>query len=112
MTQQEAEALVATLQASFAGATDELCVDGWVFEAVTSRYLMQRHLPVVTFRRGTDSLCFIVTATDATAQVFRHGARFDVTYFSEDVPDAQQSKIYRRDKPQIERVAGWVCRLG
>ena len=42
--------------------------------------------------------------------MFKRGPRFDVTYFSEDVPDEEQSQIYRRDRPQIERVAAWVCK--
>lgn len=108
MTPEAADALSKTLASALAPSLRELGQGGWELAGVSPRLLMGTHMPVVAFRRGGDTLCFIVTPTDASKPVYKRTTRFDVVYFSEDVPDDQQSQIYRRDRELIDRFAAWL----
>lgn len=110
MTLEAAAALSSMLTEAMHAAVAELLPEGWQFEGVAPRFLMAKHLPVLAFRHGNDTLCFIVSPTDPGAPAFKRSKRYDLTYFSEDVPDAKQGIIYRRDKEFIERVAAWLRR--
>jgi hypothetical protein len=110
MIEQDAQDLVSTLVAAVNAAHAELACDGWAFEGASSRFLMKTYVPVLAFRRGDDTLCFIVTPSDPSGRSFKRSARFDLSYFSEDVADDDQGKIYARDREQIERVAKWLQR--
>lgn len=65
-------------------------------------------VPVVEFTRGQETLSFIVTPTNPAQPAYRRSPRYDIVYFSEDVPDAEQSRIYARDRVMIDRFAVWV----
>jgi len=80
---------------------------GWVLACVEPRDF-RRRVPVVELRHGDQRLCFIVTRTDPREPAYKRTARHDVTYFSEDVPDEEQDKIYRRDREMIETFARWL----
>jgi hypothetical protein len=110
MISEDTDALVAILSNAITDALPDLERDGWTFAGITSRYLMHTHLPVLRFERRGETLCFIVAPTDPSQPAFKRSVRFDISYFSEDVPDDKQSEIYRRDRAQIERVAAWLRR--
>ena len=82
--------------------------DGWRLQGVTARFLMGRHLPVAMFEREGSTLGFIVSPTIAGERAYRRSARFDVTYFSEDVADDEQQGVYDRHRAMIDRFAAWV----
>ena len=82
--------------------------EGWKLQGVTARFLMGRHLPVAMFEREGSTLGFIVAPTIAGERAYRRSARFDITYFSEDVADDQQQGVYDRHRAMIDRVAAWV----
>lgn len=82
--------------------------DGWELQGVTVRFLMGRHLPVAMFAREGSTLGFIVAPTIAGERAYRRTARFDITYFSEDVADDQQQGVYDRHRAMIDRFAAWV----
>jgi hypothetical protein len=84
-------------------------VEGWTLASVEPTQFA-RLVPVVKFVRPGATLCFIVSATDAKEPAYKRSRRFDIVYFSEDVPDAEQSRIYARDRPMIDRFAAWVIR--
>ena len=77
-------------------------------DGVVPRFLMGTHLPVVKLSRGDETLSFIVTPTDPGARVYKRTKSYDVTYFSEDVPDEEQSRIYQRDRAEIDRFVAWL----
>jgi hypothetical protein len=81
--------------------------DGYHYTGSRLRTFRQT-VPVVEFTRGTETLSFIVTPTNAAVPAYKRSARFDIVYFSEDVPDSEQSRIYARDRAMIDRFAGWV----
>lgn len=82
-------------------------LEGWRFTAVALR-TFRRTVPVVAFEREGATLCFIVTPTDAAEPAYKRSRRYDIVYFSEDVPDAEQSRIYARDRAMIDRFAAWL----
>lgn len=67
-----------------------------------------RLVPVVKFAREGATLCFVVTRTDPAEPAYRRSPRFDVVYYSEDVPDDEQARIHARDRSMIDRFAAWV----
>jgi hypothetical protein len=67
-----------------------------------------RLVPVAKFVREGATLCFIVSPSDPNEPAYKRSRRYDIVYFSEDVPDAEQSRIYARDRPMIDRFAAWV----
>ncbi len=88
---------------------------GWTLAGASARFLMGRHLPVVAFERDGSTLGFIVSPKDLQAPVYKRSARFDLVYFSEDVPDDQQQSVYDRNRAMIDRFAAWLIawdRLG
>jgi hypothetical protein len=107
MELEEAQRSAATL----AEAIETFPSGDYVLDSVTVRFLMGTHHPVVLYRRGEERLSFIVTAKDPAQRVYKRTKRYDVTYFSEDVPDEEQSRIYQRDRVQIDRflaaLAAW-----
>jgi len=111
MTPEDAEAACEKLRAGVEPAREQLGSDGWVFEGAAPRFLMGTHLPVVAFRNGDKTLCFIVTPTDPSAPAYKRTAHYDLVYFSEDVPDDKQSAIYQRDRSFIDRFAEWLRRF-
>lgn len=98
----------AELAARLAEATKSFPAGEHRVEAVSARSLMGTHLPVVKLRRGDETLSFIVAPTDPAARVYKRTKSFDVTYFSEDVPDDEQSRIYQRDRAAIDRFVAWL----
>jgi hypothetical protein len=80
---------------------------GWELQTVRPRTFWKR-VPVVELTHGSETLCFIVTPTEASEPAFRRTARHDVIYFSEDVPDEAQDRIFRRDREMIEAFARWL----
>ena len=81
--------------------------EGWESKGVALR-TFRSTVPVATFARGGQTLCFIVTPTDPAEPAYKRSRRHDVVYFSEDVPDAEQARIYARDRAMIDRFAAWV----
>jgi hypothetical protein len=67
-----------------------------------------RLLPVAKFVREGATLCFIVSPRDPNEPAYKRSHHYDIVYFSEDVPDAEQARIYARDRPMIDRFAAWV----
>jgi hypothetical protein len=110
VTPENAQALCAKLQAAIDPARSELGPDGWAFEGAVPRLLMGTHLPVVAFRNGEKTLCFIITPTDASSPAYKRTPHYDLVYFSEDVADEKQSEIYQRDRVFIDRFAAWLRR--
>lgn len=83
--------------------------EGWVLESVQP-IQFARLRPVAKFVREDATLCFIVAPTDPQEPAYRRSSRYDILYFSEDVPDAEQARIYARDRAMIDRFANWVIR--
>lgn len=111
MTPEEAEAVCEKLRAGVELSRAEFGQSGWAFEGAAPRFLMGTHLPVVAFKNGDKTLCFIVTPTDPSQPAYKRTARYDLVYFSEDVPDDQQSVIYKRDRDFIDRFFAWLRRF-
>jgi hypothetical protein len=80
----------------------------WVLEGAALRSLLGRLLPVVTLRRPEATLCFLVTPTDPASPAYKRTRRWDVTYFSEDVPDDAQHQVFARDRATIDRFVAWL----
>ena len=106
MTEQDAQTLIAILDEAVRAA--DLERDGYMYAGAKSRFLMKTHVPVLTFTRDGTTLAFIVTPKDPSGKSFKRSACFDLSYFSEDVPDEEQGRIYARDREQIERVGKWL----
>ena len=83
--------------------------DGYKCHGAKLRTFRQT-VPVVEFRRGNETLSFIVTPTNPAEPAYRRSLRYDIVYFSEDVPDAEQSRIYARDRAMIDRFAAWIIK--
>ncbi len=81
--------------------------EGYAFRGARLRTFRQT-VPVVEFTRGHETISFIITPTNPAEPAYRRSARYDIVYFSEDVPDAEQSRIYARDRAMIDRFAGWI----
>jgi hypothetical protein len=84
-------------------------LQGWSLESVQLTQFAKL-VPVAKFVRDGATLCFIVTPTDPKEPAYKRSRRYDIVYFSEDVPDAEQSRIYARDRAMIDRFAAWVIR--
>lgn len=84
-------------------------LEGWTLESVKPTQFA-RLVPVARFVRDGATLCFIVSPTDAKEPAYKRSRRYDIVYFSEDVPDREQSRIYARDRAMIDRFAAWVIR--
>jgi hypothetical protein len=108
MVLEEAEALSGVLRDALQDVLVHLERGGWQLERVSPRLLMGTHMPVVAFRRGNETVCFIITPTDPIKPAYKRSTRFDLVYFSEDVADERQSEIYRRDREFIDRFASWL----
>jgi hypothetical protein len=67
-------------------------------------------LPVVALRRPGATLCFLVTPTDPSTRAYKRTRSWDVTYFSEDVPDDAQHQVFARDRATIDRFTAWLGR--
>lgn len=81
--------------------------EGWRLVAVTPR-CFQIWRALIELRTDTTSLGFLISPTDPTERAYRKTARFDFVYFSEDVPDPEQDRIYQRDRATIDRFASWL----
>ncbi|MRG92758.1 hypothetical protein [Polyangium spumosum] len=68
----------------------------------------RRTVPVVELEMEGRTLSFIVTPTDPAEPAYRRSDRYDIVYFSEDVPDGEQSRIYARDRATIDHFVAWV----
>lgn len=81
--------------------------EGWRLARVEARKfgIWRAH---VELRTDATSLGFLVSPTDPAEPAYRRTARFDLVYFSEDVPDPEQDRIYRRDRATIDRFARWL----
>lgn len=101
-----ADALSQALAANFGGASFPR-FDGYTYRRTHLRTFRQT-VPVVEFSRGDETLSFIVTPTNPAEPAYKRSPRYDIVYFSEDVPDAEQSRIYGRDRVMIDRFAAWV----
>lgn len=101
-----AEALSSALAADLSTPSLEN-PEGWRIAVVEPRrFGIWRAL--VELRTDERSLGFLISPTDPSEPAYRRTARWDLVYFSEDVPDAEQDRIYRRDRPTIDRVARWL----
>lgn len=101
-----ADALWTSLQREF-GSPSFPNPDGYHCKGTRLRTFRQT-VPVVEFTRGAETLSFIVTPTNPAEPAYRRSARYDIVYFSEDVADSEQSRIYARDRGMIDRFAAWV----
>jgi hypothetical protein len=81
---------------------------GWRLADVRLRHLMGRDLPVATIEQGGSTLSFIVTPTDPDERVYKRTRRYDVVYFSEDVPDDAQQGIYDTHGTTIDAFVAWL----
>lgn len=106
--QRVANELTTALQRDFGGPTFPNS-DGYQCNGAKLRTFRQT-VPVVEFSRGNETLSFIVTPTNPAEPAYRRSPRYDIVYFSEDVPDAEQSRIYARDRAMIDRFAAWVIK--
>ena len=106
--QSLAEALTRALERDFGGAAFPNS-EGCACKGARLRTFRQT-VPVVEFTRGPETLSFIVTPTNPAEPAYRRSPRYDIVYFSEDVPDAEQSRIYARDRAMIDRFAAWVMK--
>ena len=106
--QSLATVITTALERDFGGPTFPN-PDGYHCNGAKLRTFRQT-VPVVEFHRGTESLSFIVTPTNPAEPAYRRSLRYDIVYFSEDVPDAEQSRIYARDRVMIDRFASWVMK--
>ncbi len=100
--------LTTALERDFGGSTFPN-PDGYKCNGAKLRTFRQT-VPVVEFTRGNETLSFIVTPTNPAEPAYRRSPRYDIVYFSEDVPDAEQSRIYARDRMMIDRFAAWVMK--
>jgi hypothetical protein len=82
--------------------------DGWILRDVKVRLLMGRDVPVVTLARDGATLSFIVSLTNPEERAYKRSKRFDIVYFSEDVPDDAQQEIYDTHRAIIDRFAAWL----
>ena len=113
LTQTTAAALSTQIAEALAPALGSSALpnpEGWRLASVAPRYLMGMHVPVAELTREGATLAFIVTPTDPAARVYKRTRRYDLVYFSEDVPDEAQQTIYARDRATIERFAAWLAR--
>jgi hypothetical protein len=106
--QSLADALTIALERDF-GTSSFPNPDGYACKGARLRTFRQT-VPVVEFMRGNETLSFIVTPTNPAEPAYRRSARYDIVYFSEDVADAEQSRIYARDRAMIDRFAAWVMK--
>jgi hypothetical protein len=104
-----ARRLEEALRAAF-GSTFEN-PEGWTRAPVEVRHF-GRWSALASMRRGRHTLCFLVSPRDEAWPAYRRTAHLDVVYFSEDVPDAEQRRIFERDRATIERFARWVEQCG
>lgn len=108
LSPERAGKIAAMLEEAISSAPVSPTVDGWKLRGVTSRFLMGRHLPVAMFEREGSTLGFIVSPSIAGERAYRKSARFDIVYFSEDVPDDHQQGVYDRNRAMIDRFASWI----
>jgi hypothetical protein len=111
LSPEDAERLAAALASGLGrdlGGGSFPNAEGWRLTGVRTRLLQGQSLPVAAFTREERTLCFIVTPTDDANPAYRRVGGFDVVYFSEDVPDAEQHRIYERDRPMIDRFVAWI----
>jgi len=106
--QRLVRALATSLQDDFGGPLFPN-PEAYQYRGVRLRTFRQT-VPVVEFSRAAETLSFIVTPTNPEEPAYRRSARFDIVYFSEDVPDREQSRIYARDRAMIDRFAAWMMR--
>ncbi len=101
-----ADALTAALARDFGGPSFPN-PEGWRNKGARLR-TFRSTVPVVELEREGQTLSFIVTPTNPAEPAYRRSPRYDIVYFSEDVPDHEQSRIYARDRATIDRFAAWV----
>ena len=89
--------------------SERLPDDGYAIDVVEPR-TFQRRVALVLLRRGDTTLGFLVAPTDPAEPAYKRTTRYDVVYFSEDVPDPDQHIIYKRDRAMIDRFSEWVAR--
>jgi hypothetical protein len=107
------ERFAQTLSAAIArdfGGPELPSPEGYEFARVRLRMLQGKNVPVVEFTKNGQTLSFIITRTNPAAPAYRRSTHYDIVYFSEDVADAEQSKIYARDRAVIDRFAAWIVR--
>lgn len=75
--------------------------DGWVIQEVG---VFQRWSPVAEVRlQGPDrTLCFIAHVREEDRAAFASGARFDLTYYSDDLTPEEHGQLYGRDRELID----------
>lgn len=106
--QSLADVLTTVLERDFGGATFPN-PDAYQCNGAKLRTFRQT-VPVVEFTHGNETLSFIVTPTNPAEPAYRRSLRYDIVYFSEDVPDSEQSRIYARDRVMIDRFAAWFMK--
>lgn len=62
----------------------------------------------VLLARPDRTLAFIVAPRDPDQPAFRRTARYDLVYYSDDLPPSEHDGLYGRDKETIERFASWL----
>ncbi|HEY8429275.1 MAG TPA: hypothetical protein VIL20_12900 [Sandaracinaceae bacterium] len=81
--------------------------EGWQITEVAPRFF-QIWRVLVSLRAADRTIGFLLSPTDPNERAYRRTPRFDFVYFSEDVPDHEQDRIYRRDRATIDRFAAWL----
>jgi hypothetical protein len=104
--QRLAERLGSRLTLDFGGASFPN-PEGWISRGVAVR-TFRSAVAVASFALGEKTLCFIVTLTNPAEPAYKRSRQYDIVYFSEDVPDNEQSRIYARDRRMIDRFATWL----
>src|SRR5262245_35955224 len=94
LSPERAARIAAMLEEAISNSAAPPAIDGWKLRGVAPRFLMGRHVPVAMFERGDKTLGFIVSPSIAGERAYRRSARFDIVYFSEDVPDDRQQGVY------------------
>jgi hypothetical protein len=85
---------------------------GWSLADASPQAVMGGTWPVLHFSRGpAHNVCFLVMPSDAAGPAYRRTARLSLSYFSPDVPNAAQDRVYARDRAWIEAFIGWIARI-
>jgi len=80
---------------------------GWHVDKVEPQRF-GRWTVLCALRSGRKSLGFLISPKDVAEPAYKRTDRYDVVYFSEDVPDEKQSVIYQRDRETIDRFARFI----
>lgn len=86
--------------------------EGWAYAPAEPRRFGRWCVLVALAREGEAerrTLGLLVAPTDPAEPAYRRTRALDLVYFSEDVPDPEQARIYARDRATIDRFWRWLA---